>query len=256
MDVKKIITMYVEENMSTRAIADTFNTYPNKIRRTLVSSGIELRSKSEAQKEALKSGRHSHPTKGKPRPEEVKDKISISLEKVWSEVSDEERSRRSELAKKQWDSMSEQEKIDLRKKASEALFLTIKEGSKPEKFLHEKLQQAGYEVYLHKKDMIEGKKYEMDLFLPEISTIIEVDGPQHFVPVFGEKMLRQYVKHDIIKNGILIKRGYCVVRIKYLCTTFTRAAGRRLWELVEPVVDKIENKFPPQNKRLIELEIS
>jgi len=256
MDIKKIIDMYVEENMSTRAIADTFSTYPNKIRRALVSSGIELRSKSDAQKEALKSGRHSHPTKGKPRPEEVKDKISISLEKAWSEVSDKERSRRSALAKKQWENMPEQEKIDLRKKASEALFLTIKEGSKPERFLYEKLQQAGHEVFLHKKDMIEGKKYEMDLFLPEISTIIEVDGPQHFEPVFGEKTLREYVKHDIIKNGILIRRGYCVVRIKYLCTTFTRAAGRRLWNLVEPVVHQIENKFPPQNKRLIELEIS
>ena len=94
------------------------------------------------------------------------------------------------------------------------------------------------------------------MFLPEISTIIEIDGPQHFRPVFGEKNLREYVKHDIIKNGMMLKKGYCVIRIKYLCNTYSRSVDRRLWDLVEPVVNKISKKFPPEAKRLIELEIS
>lgn len=255
MDVKTVIEMYTENNLSTKAIADNFDTYPNKIRRVLISNGVELRSKSEAQKEALKSGRHSHPTKGKTRTEEVKDKISISLEKTWADLPKKERKRRSALAKEQWEKMSDHEKAELRSKAAKALLLTIKEGSKPEKLLYEKIYSSGREVILHKKDLIEGTKYEMDLFLPELSTIIEVDGPQHFKPVFGEKMLRGYVKHDIIKNGVLVKRGYCVIRVKYLCPTFTRSVGRRLWELVEPVLQQVEKKFPSKNKRLIELEI-
>tara|TARA_Y100001934_G_C11610438_1_gene431844 strand:- start:12 stop:494 length:483 start_codon:yes stop_codon:yes gene_type:complete len=160
------------------------------------------------------------------------------------------------MAKDQWENMPEADKLALRKKAAEALLMTVKHGSNPEKLLYEKLTEAGYEVELHKKDMIEGKKYEMDLYLPELSTVIEVDGPQHFKPLFGEKGLREYVKHDIIKNGILLKRGYCVIRVKYLCSNYSRAVGRRLWELVEPVVNKVNKKFPTKENRLIELEIT
>jgi len=29
-----------------------------------------------------------------------------------------------------------------------------------------------------------------------------------------------------------------------------------LWETVEPIIEQVENKFPPKSKRLIELEIS
>ena len=57
MELEKIINMYVEDGMSTKAIAEEFGTYPNKIRRALVSSGVELRSKSAAQKKALENGR-------------------------------------------------------------------------------------------------------------------------------------------------------------------------------------------------------
>ena len=256
MELEKIINMYVEDGMSTKAIAEEFGTYPNKIRRALVSSGVELRSKSAAQKKALENGRAKHPTKGKKRSEEEKDKISASLEKSWSNVTKKERNRRSQMAKDQWENMPEADKLALRKKAAEALLMTVKHGSNPEKLLYEKLTEAGYEVELHKKDMIEGKKYEMDLYLPELSTVIEVDGPQHFKPLFGEKGLREYVKHDIIKNGILLKRGYCVIRVKYLCSNYSRAVGRRLCELVEPVVNRVNKKFPTKENRLIELEIT
>ena len=39
------------------------------------------------EKKALKSGRAEHPTKGKKRTEEVKEKISQSMEKQWAELS-------------------------------------------------------------------------------------------------------------------------------------------------------------------------
>ena len=256
MDLNRVIEMYTQEEMSTHAIAKHFGTYPNKIRRTLVSNGVELRDKSNAQKKALESGRSAHPTKGKQRTDEEKDKISMSVEKAWASLSKKERKRLKDRAKELWDMKSQSEKEEFRKQGSVALFATMKQGSKAERGLYEKLSSSGYEVQLHKKGLIEGKKYEIDLFLPEISTIIEIDGPQHFRPVFGEKNLREYVKHDIIKNGMMLKKGYCVIRIKYLCNTYSRSVDRRLWDLVEPVVNKISKKFPPEAKRLIELEIS
>ena len=85
---------------------------------------------------------------------------------------------------------------------------------------------------------------------------IEIDGPQHFVPIFGEKKLRETIKFDSIKNGLLLKKGFCVIRIKYMCKHISQSVERRLWNLVSVEVDKIKKKFPPRSKRFIELEIN
>ena len=73
---KKVIKLYNEDNHSTYEIAKRMKTYPNKIRRTLIKHGYELKNKSEAQKVALEKGRSSHPTMGKTRSREEKIKIS------------------------------------------------------------------------------------------------------------------------------------------------------------------------------------
>lgn len=70
---------YVDKQRSIHDIAKEHKTYPNKIRREILDSGYVLRDKSEAQKAALKSGRHKHPTKGKERPLETRLKIAASV---------------------------------------------------------------------------------------------------------------------------------------------------------------------------------
>jgi hypothetical protein len=70
---------YDEKERSTHDIAEEHETYPNKIRRELISLGFRPRSKSEAQSAALRHGRHPHPTKGHPLPDDVKDKIRRSV---------------------------------------------------------------------------------------------------------------------------------------------------------------------------------
>ena len=66
---KQVIELYNEKNKSTYEIAKQLETYPNKIRRTLIKHGYELKDKSAAQKAALNSGRSLHPTAGKKRTE-------------------------------------------------------------------------------------------------------------------------------------------------------------------------------------------
>ena len=117
-----------------------------------------------------------------------------------------------------------------------------------------KLLDEGYDVRLHVKNLIEGK-FEIDLFLPELKLIIEIDGPQHFIPIFGEKRLEEVIKFDSIKNGLLISKGYCLIRIRYLCRHISQSVQRKLWALVSKQVEKIEDKFPSKNNRFIELEI-
>jgi very-short-patch-repair endonuclease len=249
-----VIKQY-KDNHSTYSIAKELGTYPKKIERILKKNGHQLRGKAEAQSLAIKSGRTKHPTKGKKRTDEEKLKISIGTEKRWREMSDEQKEKISEEAKKRWDEISPEKKRSMQESAGRALRLAAVEGSKAEKSLKERLMEEGYDVILHKKDLIEGN-FEIDLFLPEINTIIEIDGPQHFLPIFGEKRLQDVIKFDSIKNGLLTSKGYCVIRVKYLCKHLSQSVERKLWGLVSKEVEKVRKKFPPKYKRFIELEIS
>ena len=249
-----VIKQY-KNNHSTYSIAKELGTYPKKIERILKKNGHQLRGKAEAQSLAIKSGRTKHPTKGKKRTDEEKLKISIGTEKRWREMSDEQKEKISEEAKKRWDEISPEKKRSMQESAGRALRLAAVEGSKAEKSLKERLMEEGYDVELHKKDLIEGN-FEIDLFLPELNTIIEIDGPQHFIPLFGESKLKETIKFDSIKNGLLIRKGFCVLRVKYMCKHISQSVERRLWEVVSGEIKKIEKKFPPKHKRLIEVEIN
>ncbi len=243
-----------QENSSTYSIAKELGTYPKKIERILKKNGVTMRTRSEAQANAIKTGRSKHPTKGEKRSEEDKNKISRGKELSWKNTSDEDREKFSKQAKERWDRIPADKKREMMEKAGRALRIAAIEGSKAEKFLERKLNEMGYDVVLHKKDLVEGN-FEIDLFLPQINTIIEIDGPQHFLPVFGEKKLQDVIKFDSIKNGLLVSKGFCVVRVRYLCKNMSRAVERRLWDLISEQVGKIQDKFPPKNKRFIELEI-
>jgi hypothetical protein len=62
-----ILSLYSEQGKSFADIAVMYDTYANRIRRDAKKLNIKIRDKSEAQKNALKTGKHSHPTKGKER---------------------------------------------------------------------------------------------------------------------------------------------------------------------------------------------
>ena len=193
---------------------------------------------------------------GKPKTEAQKLQISKNMEQRWLQMPAAERKRFSEKAKQRWDKLTDSEKNMLRKRAAEALRRSSIEGSKAEKFLYTELTKQGYDTIIHKKHLIEGENFEIDLFLPTLGVAIEIDGPQHFTPMFGEKHLRNYIKYDSIKNGLLISKGYCIIRVKYLCKHISHSVKRRLWNMILPEIEKIETNFPPKDQRLIELEIS
>jgi len=248
-----VIQQYAD-GCSTIVLAKELDTYPKKIERILKRNGQSLRSKSESQALAIKEGRAKHPTEGSQRTEEQKIKISKGTEARWKNMSKEDRQNFIDGAKDRWEKMPADRKREMLEKAGRSLQKTTTEGSKAEKFLRQKLLDEGYDVRLHVKNLIEGK-FELDLFLPELKLIIEIDGPQHFMPIFGEKRLEEVIKFDSIKNGLLISKGYCLVRIRYLCKHMSQSVQRKLWALVSEQVEKIEDKFPSKNNRFIELEI-
>jgi very-short-patch-repair endonuclease len=250
-----IVEQYSVKHKSTCSIAKELNTYPKKIERILKKNGQQLRDKSEAQSLALKSGRIEHPTRGKKRTEQEKDKIGIAIRQNWKEMPKSKKDEFCSQVKKRWDEMSAIKKRELQEMAGRALRQASIDGSKAEKILRIKLEKLGYDVMLHKNNLIPGD-FEIDLFLPQLQTIIEIDGPQHFLPLWGEDKLRKIIKSDERKNGLLLAHGYCVIRIKYLCKHMTRSIGNKLCKLVLDYISSIENKFPPKGQRFIELEIN
>lgn len=249
---KQVIRMYNEENQSTYEIAKQLDTYPNKIRRTLKKHGYDLKDRSEAQKVALASGRSTHPTAGKERSMEERVAISSSLVDYWENMSQKERKKRVQTAKNNWKKLTERQKETMRQRGIAAIRQAASEGSKLEKIFQQRIEAAGYNVEPHKL-IIPAENLEIDLYIPRLKTIIEVDGPSHFLPIWGEEKLQKQVNADLRKSGALLSKGYAVIRVKSLGQE-SLAKRESLIEQVLTHIYEIEDKFPPRSKRFIEVE--
>ena len=255
IDEKEIVDMYVNKKMSTYAIAEKYNTYPNKIRRRLRKLGIEMNDRSTAQKISLKTGRSTHPTEGKNHSAQAKEKISESIYNFWQNISPEERQKRVDIAKENWNNMSEEERENLMQAASIAIRAAASEGSKMEKFLYQELTRAGYDVLFHKQGLIANQELEIDIFIPSLNTAVEIDGPAHFYPIWGETNLQKHIKADAHKTGLLLAKGFVVVRIKHLISSLSEKHKRDILSSLLSLLEKIKKEFPKKQKRYMELEI-
>jgi very-short-patch-repair endonuclease len=249
---KQVIELYNEKHQSTYEIAKQLDTYPNKIRRTLLKHGYELKDRSSAQKVALEQGRSTHPTAGKKRTVEERVSISQSLVDYWDKMSDKERSKRIKVAKANWKKMSARQKELMRAKGIAAIREAASSGSKLEKFFQKRIEEAGYNVEPHKL-LIPAENLEIDLYIPRLKTIIEVDGPSHFLPIWGDEKLQKQVNADLRKSGVMLSKGYAVIRVKSLGQE-SLAKREQLIEQVLTHISEIDRKFPPRSKRFIEVE--
>lgn len=236
-------------------ISKELDTYPNKVRRALKSHGIKLRDKGSAQAVALKKGRSSHPTKDKGHSEEAKLKISEGVAQNWENLSDEELESRRETSRRQWANMTEEEKTRLRESAIPGIKRASKEGSKLEKYVRESLTKANYVIEYHKKGIVPNSNLEVDIYLPELGTAIEIDGPSHFLPIWGEEALNKTVKSDNEKNGLLRYNGVIVLRVAQKRKTLSKKSMRDTWAAIEAELKKISVKRPEKNKRFKEIEV-
>lgn len=209
-----LIKEYEQNKKSFQDIAKENNTYANKIRRDAIRLNITIRDKSQAQKNALISGKIAHPTKGKTRSEKTKEKIGKAVLNSWENMSDVDLKKRKLQAKINWDNKTEDEKAVILREANIAVRETSKKGSKLEIFLFNKLLESGYSVDFHKEQSILNTKLQIDLFLPKENIAIEIDGPSHFEPVWGDDALKRNKKYDNTKTGLIIGKGLFLIRIK------------------------------------------
>ena len=249
---RAIIDLYVTEEWSTYKLAEKFDTYPNKIRRILNKGGVSLRSKSEAQKNAIKEGRSDHPTEGKKRSDETKLKISESQGHIWDSLSKKERARRSEIGKKSWEKKSDSEKRALIQRAQDSVREASKNGSKLERFLLNELTKRNFRVEFHKERWLRNQKLQVDLFVPDYLTAIEIDGPSHFRPVWGQENLEKNQQADLQKTGLILGEGLVLIRIKQEKRLSQRYMRNVLQRLLEKL-DHIKESYPKENERYFEI---
>jgi len=254
MKDKQIIDMYCDQCLSTYQIAEQLNTYPNKIRRILIKNNITLNDKSKAQKNALKQGKSKIPTQGKKRSQEEKIKISKSLKKRWENLDEETYNEYVDRAKKRWKSMSQQEKDNIGRAAIQAIQKAGKEGSKLEKFLKEELTKCGHTIEIHKKNLIPNQNLEIDMYFPKIKAIIEIDGPSHFLPIWGEDKLQKQIKSDSHKTGLILSKGFVIIRVKHLSDSLCLSDRHNLKDRLIDMLGKIEKQIPKKSERYIELD--
>lgn len=249
-----VVSMYNNQNKSTYEIASLFKTYPNRIRRILKKHGCQLKTHSEAQKNALQAGRCEHPTQGRERSYEEKLKISTKLCDYWENIDEDEREHHKKMAKENWANLTDSQKANISSLATQALQKASKDGSKIEQFIYRKLIDFGYSVEFHKKNLIPNENLEIDLYIPRLKTIIEIDGMSHFFPIWGEEKLQKQIKADLDKNGLILSKGFVIIRVKVLKpVSLSEQHGLSL--RLKTLLEGIDSDFPKRSKRYIEVDL-
>jgi len=226
---------HIEGDLSLSKLADECGTYSNKIRRDATRLGMKIDNRSKAQKKALKTGAHAHPTKGKKISDEVKEKISDSQREAWKNAPEEEKKRikkeRKKLYKKQKIKMHEQPaKIAAIQKAA-------KIGSKLERFLADGLRQK-YTITHQKEDAIRQEKFHIDIFIEKHGIAIEVDGPNHYDNIWGDDVLKRTKDKDYRTRAAILELGYKIINV-INNRKFSPAYGREMLAKLEDLLNAI-----------------
>lgn len=245
--------LYEIENKSFQDIATLLNTYPNKVRRDAIKYKIKIRDKSAAQKNALTTGKHTHPTKGKTRSESIKQKIGKGVLESWENLSESDLKQRKTKAKENWNKLTDDEKENMLNKANKAVREASKQGSKLEKFLMNKLISDGYKIQFHQEQSLVTTKLQIDILIPSMNVAIEVDGPSHFEPVWGDDALKRNVKYDQKKTGLILGKGLVLIRIKQY-KDFSKSRADIIYDKLKSALDNIKHKFPDNDNRILLIE--
>ena len=99
---------------------------------------------------------------------------------------------------------------------------------------------------------MQNQNLQVDLYLPEYRIAIEVDGPSHFKPVWGEKNLEKNIKADQQKTGLILQSGLVMVRVKQDKSLTQRYMRRTLLKLLI-TIEQVKAQYPKENERYFEI---
>lgn len=212
-DVRRL---YQDDGLSMRAVASQLGVPLATLSRFMKKNGITSRDKAQAQKNYLND--HEHQMKGRSHTAETKKKISRGLGEFWDNLTEEQtealKRKIGSAWKRKWAAMSDSE----RRATMEELSTKAKEaqgnGSRLERFVAEELRTRGFTVEERSTNYTAGKAFEVDIALPKERVAIEIDGPTHFLPIYGEEHLAEQRERDARKDELILSSGYSVLRIR------------------------------------------
>jgi very-short-patch-repair endonuclease len=208
---KEYLTKALEEK-SVTSLAEEMGTYPNKLRRDAEKFGINIRNRSETRKMLLDTNQAFSPTQGKERSFDERVRIGKARSESWT---DEAKKRMAEISRGNWNAKSDKDKREFLRLARVGIKKALDYGSKLENEIYEFLIQNGYQAERQRKFLIERSRMSIDIFLNDHGVAIEIDGPSHQLPIWGEAKLIKTQQIDDMKTGLLISTGIRVIRIKF-----------------------------------------
>ena len=84
---------------------------------------------------------------------------------------------------------------------------------------------------------------ELDIYVPELKFAIEVDGPMHRIPCYGEERLQAQIKNDLIKNNECVIKNIYLLRINTDLITNDDYIRTILSEAVNKAVSLLDKNF-------------
>jgi very-short-patch-repair endonuclease len=169
--------------------------------------------------------------------------------KNWEDLTDAELDQRKKKSKLAWENLSDEQKENITSAANKAVRVSSKVGSKLEKYLLNLLIKDGFNVEFHKEQSILNTKLQIDLFIPKLNVAIEIDGPSHFEPVWGDDSLKRNQKYDNKKTGLIIGKGLFLIRIKQT-KDFSKSRGLLIFQELQKILQDIGSNNITHNKVL------
>jgi very-short-patch-repair endonuclease len=232
-----IIRLYQGEQKSARDTALELGANLKYVQRRVVKLGIG-RGKAEAQALALKEGRAKHPTKGKALSDSAKKKIGQKVSDRFANLSPDEKQEIVEKSRERWNNRSDAEKRIMKDRAGKGYAKTSRNGSKIENDIADHLRTK-HVVNQRVKGLIMNENLEVDIHLPQYNLIIEVDGPTHFLPIWGDNNLQRHIRADAEKSGLLLRNGYSLLRVKCYAKKVSNTKLERFIKELDVVLEEI-----------------
>lgn len=170
----------------------------------------------------------------------------------WENMDAKTLKKRKDTARQNWENLSDDVKENILREANAAVRESSKKGSKLERFLLSSLIKDGYKVDFHKEQSLLNTKLQIDLFLPTLNIAIEVDGPSHFKPVWGQENLKRNQGYDNKKTGLILGKGLVLIRIKQT-KDFSKARAQTIYNELKNQLISIQQQFPNKDNRNLEI---
>jgi very-short-patch-repair endonuclease/predicted XRE-type DNA-binding protein len=244
LDMEQVRRLIEVEKLSTYKVAEQVGCNQSHIVRMVAkynkqnpNNPIKKRNKSEAQKNYIKqAGKHQRD--GTTHDEITKDKISDKMREFYdSEEGEAAKDRIREFRQQEWAEKSEAERAAILADLQQANRAKMQagEGSNFENFLAEQLSAHGFRVEQRTKAWTPGQKFHVDIAMPTEKIIIEVDGPTHWAPIYGDEELHKVEVKDARKDGVLNANGWNVLRVQDASGSTTRARFMRVLDTIKQV---------------------